>query len=394
MKKKFINIVSKCLSVVCVAAACLVSSCSMDEESADVTPATPVIKQFVVSVPQFLEKPAFVNDTTTSDILSTFPTDTTIYMNVVDIISYIGSVNQYVYNSLVEINRSNDKTQNWISFTEPILGAYTSPGDSRHKQWQLDSNAVRDGVLWDYHLLISDFVENEDADLRPALELFYNVDFTKGYMVFSPSDFDRIRFPEKRFGSNVKCEIEFIRGTDKVINKCHLSGLTYKAHASNINYVGNITLTAEQSGTNIINYSGIADFPYIWFDSPENKGYSLNFVGAADATANVAAFFAGLTKNSDESVSMRKLVVDNSAGTFLSNVYSLWLQNVDDAENLPQEFEAFANPGFFIEHDYKGCGKSSNNDVVAVTTRAQALIDQQSSVSPYQNSIYQVEWSK
>ena len=82
--------------MVCVAAACLMPSCSMDEENLDVTPATPVIKQFVVSVPQFLEKPAFVNDTTTSDILSTFPTDTTIYMNVVDIISYIGSVNQYV----------------------------------------------------------------------------------------------------------------------------------------------------------------------------------------------------------------------------------------------------------------------------------------------------------
>ena len=141
--------------MVCVAAACLMPSCSMEEDNLDVTPATPVIKQFVVSVPQFLEKPAFVNDTTTSDILSTFPTDTTIYMNVVDIISYIGSVNQYVYNSLVEINRSNDKTQNWISFTEPILGAYTSPGDSRHKQWQLDSNAVREGVHWDYHLLIS-----------------------------------------------------------------------------------------------------------------------------------------------------------------------------------------------------------------------------------------------
>ena len=91
---------------------------------------------------------------------------------------------------------------------------------------------------------------------------------------------------------------------------------------------------------------------------------------------------------------MRKLIVDNSAGTFLSNIYSLWLQNFDNAEQLPQEFEAFANPGFFIEHDYKGCGKSSNNDVVAVTSRAQALIDQQSSVSPYQNSIYQVEWSK
>ena len=152
--------------------------------------------------------------------------------------------------------------------------------------------------------------------------------------------------------------------------------------------------TAEQTGTNIINYSGIADFPYIWFDSPDNKGYSLNFAGSADASVNVAAFFAGLTKNSDESVSMRKLIVDNSAGTFLSNVYSLWLTNVEKPEELPQEYEAFANPGFFIERDYKGCGKSTNNDVVAVTNRAQVLIDQQSSVSPYQNSIYQVEWSK
>ncbi|MBP5504465.1 MAG: hypothetical protein J6Y24_16960 [Bacteroidales bacterium] len=366
----------------------------MDEANDDITPSTPELKQFVVSVPQFLEKPAFVNDTTTSDILSSFPSDTAIYTNVVDVISYVCSVNQYVYNSLVEINRSTDKTQNWISFSEPILGAYTSPGDSRHKQWQLDSNAVREGEHWDFHLLISDFVENEVADLRPALELFYNVDFTKGYMVFSPSDFDRIRFPEKRFGSNVKCEIEFTRSTDKVVNKCHLSGFTTKAHSSNINYVGNITLTAEQSGSNIINYSGIADFPYIWFDSPENKGYSLNFAGSADASLNVAAFFAGLTKNSDESVSMRKLIVDNSAGTFLSNIYALWLQNVENAADLPQEFDAFANPGFFIERDYKGCGKSSNNDVVAVTTRAQALIDQQSLVSPYQNSIYQVEWSK
>lgn len=394
MKRKFLNIVFECISVVCVTTVTFFASCSMDEESDDITPSTPELKQFVVSVPQFLEKPVFVNDTTTSDILSSFPTDTTIYMNVVDIISYVGSVNQYVYNSLVEINRSTDKTQNWISFSEPILGAYTSPGDSRHKQWQLDSNAVLNGERWDYHLLISDFVENEDNDLRPALEFFYNLDFTKGYMVFSPSDFDRIRFPEKRFGTNVKCEIEFTRSTDKVVNKCHLSGLTYKSHSANINFVGNITLTAEQTGTNIINYSGIADFPYIWFDSPDNKGYSLNFAGSADASVNVAAFFAGLTKNSDESVSMRKLIVDNSAGTFLSNVYSLWLTNVEKPEELPQEYEAFANPGFFIERDYKGCGKSTNNDVVAVTNRAQVLIDQQSSVSPYQNSIYQVEWSK
>lgn len=394
MKRKFLNIVFECISVVCVTTVTFFASCSMDEESDDITPSTPELKQFVVSVPQFLEKPVFVNDTTTSDILSSFPTDTTIYMNVVDIISYVGSVNQYVYNSLVEINRSTDKTQNWISFSEPILGAYTSPGDSRHKQWQLDSNAVLNGERWDYHLLISDFVENEDNDLRPALEFFYNLDFTKGYMVFSPSDFDRIRFPEKRFGTNVKCEIEFTRSTDKVVNKCHLSGLTYKSHSANINFVGNITLTAEQTGTNIINYSGIADFPYIWFDSPDNKGYSLNFAGSADASVNVAAFFAGLTKNSDESVSMRKLIVDNSAGTFLSNVYSLWLTNVEKPEELPQEYEAFANPGFFIERDYKGCGKSTNNDVVAVTNRAQVLIDQQSSVSPFQNSIYQVEWSK
>lgn len=394
MKRKFFYIVFKCISAFFVASACLVTSCSMDEANDDITPSTPELKQFVVSIPHFLEKPAFVNDTTTSDILSSFPSDTTIYMNVVDIISYVCSVNQYVYNSLVEINRSTDKTQNWISFSEPILGAYTSPGDSRHKQWQLDSDAVRDGEHWDFHLLISDFVENDAADLRPALELFYNLDFTKGYMVFSPSDFDRIRFPEKSFGSNVKCEVEFTRSTDKVVNKCHLTGFTTKAHSSNINYVGNITLTAEQSGSNIINYSGIADFPYIWFDSPENKGYSLNFAGSADASLNVAAFFAGLTKNSDESVSMRKLIVDNSAGTFLSNIYALWLQNVENAADLPQEYKAFANPGFFIERNYKGCGKSSNNDVVAVTTRAQALIDQQSSVSPYQNSIYQVEWSK
>ena len=394
MKKKYRNIVSKCISAACVAVMFFLPSCGMEEEDVNPTPSTPELKQFVVSVPQFLEKPVFVNDTTTSDILSSFPTDTTIYMNVVDIISYVGSVNQYVYNSLVEINRSNDKTQNWISFSEPILGAYTSPGDSRHKQWQLDSNAVLNDERWDYHLLISDFVENEDNDLRPALEFFYNLDFTKGYMVFSPSDFDRIRFPEKRFGTNVKCEIEFTRSTDKVVNKCHLSGLTYKSHSANINFVGNITLTAEQTGTNIINYSGIADFPYIWFDSPDNKGYSLNFAGSADASVNVAAFFAGLTKNSDESVSMRKLIVDNSAGTFLSNVYSLWLTNVEKPEELPQEYEAFANPGFFIERDYKGCGKSTNNDVVAVTNRAQVLIDQQSSVSPYQNSIYQVEWSK
>ncbi len=394
MKRKFFYIVFKCISAFFVVSACLVTSCSMDEANDDITPATPELKQFVVSIPHFLEKPAFVNDTTTSDILSSFPSDTTIYMNVVDIISYVCSVNQYVYNSLVEINRSTDKTQNWISFSEPILGAYTSPGDSRHKQWQLDSDAVRDGEHWDFHLLISDFVENDAADLRPALELFYNLDFTKGYMVFSPSDFDRIRFPEKSFGSNVKCEVEFTRSTDKVVNKCHLTGFTTKAHSSNINYVGNITLTAEQSGSNIINYSGIADFPYIWFDSPENKGYSLNFAGSADASLNVAAFFAGLTKNSDESVSMRKLIVDNSAGTFLSNIYALWLQNVENAADLPQEYKAFANPGFFIERNYKGCGKSSNNDVVAVTTRAQALIDQQSSVSPYQNSIYQVEWSK
>lgn len=394
MKRKFFYIVFKCISAFFVVSACLVTSCSMDEANDDITPATPELKQFVVSIPHFLEKPAFVNDTTTSDILSSFPSDTTIYMNVVDIISYVCSVNQYVYNSLVEINRSTDKTQNWISFSEPILGAYTSPGDSRHKQWQLDSDAVRDGEHWDFHLLISDFVENDAADLRPALELFYNLDFTKGYMVFSPSDFDRIRFPEKSFGSNVKCEVEFTRSTDKVVNKCHLTGFTTKAHSSNINYVGNITLTAEQSGSNIINYSGIADFPYIWFDSPENKGYSLNFAGSADASLNVAAFFAGLTKNSDESVSMRKLIVDNSAGTFLSNIYALWLQNVENAADLPQEYKAFANPGFFIERNYKGCGKSSNNDVVAVTTRAQALIDQQSSVSPYQNSIYLVEWSK
>ncbi len=394
MKRKFLNIVFECISVVCVTTVTFFASCSMDEESDDITPSAPELKQFVVSIPQFLEKPAFVNDTTTSDILSSFPSDTAIYTNVVDIISYVCSVNQYVYNSLVEINRSNDKTQNWISFSEPILGAYTSPGDSRHKQWQLDSNAVLNGERWDYHLLISDFVENEDNDLRPALEFFYNLDFTKGYMVFSPSDFDRIRFPEKRFGTNVKCEIEFTRSSDKVVNKCHLSGLTYKSHSANINFVGNITLTAEQTGTNIINYSGIADFPYIWFDSPDNKGYSLNFAGSADASVNVAAFFAGLTKNSDESVSMRKLIVDNSAGTFLSNVYSLWLTNVEKPEELPQEYEAFANPGFFIERDYKGCGKSTNNDVVAVTNRAQVLIDQQSSVSPYQNSIYQVEWSK
>lgn len=394
MKRKFLNIVFKCISVVCVTTVTFFASCSMDEESEDITPSAPELKQFVVSIPQFLKKPAFVNDTTTSDILSSFPSDTAIYTNVVDVISYVCSVNQYVYNSLEEINRSTDKTQNWISFSEPILGAYTSPGDSRHKQWQLDSNAVREGEHWDFHLLISDFVENEVADLRPALELFYNVDFTKGYMVFSPSDFDRIRFPEKRFGSNVKCEIEFTRSSDKVVNKCHLSGLTYNAHSSNINYVGNITLTAEQSGANVINYSGIADLPFIWFDSPDNKGYSLNFAGSADASLNVAAFFAGLTKNNDESVSMRKLIVDNSAGTFLSNVYSLWLTNVEKSEDLPQEYKAFANPGFFIERDYKGCGKSSNNDVVAVTNRAQALIDQQSLVSPYQNSIYQVEWSK
>lgn len=378
----------------CLSAALLMfSSCSDDMEDVEPIVRTPEIKQFVVSLPRFLETPVFQEDTTFADTLYSFPTDTSIYMSVVDIVSYVSTVNQYVYKSLEEIERPTDKAQNWISFSEPFSGAYTSPGDSRHKQWDLVSDTTRNDVQWDYYLKISDFVET-DHSTRPALELFYNRDFTKGYMVFSPSDFDRIRFPEKRFGGNVKCEMEFTRTSDRIVNKCRLSGLTYKSHASNINYVGNITLVAEQSGTNITTYSGIADFPYIWFDNPEDKGYSLNFVGAADVTTNVAAFYAGLTKNTDESMSMRKLILDNSAGVVLANVYPLWLKNFKDADQRKQTFEAFANPGFFIEHDYKGCGKSSNNNVVDVTSRAQALIDQQSEASPFTNSIYQVEWSK
>ena len=126
--------------------------------------------------------PAVGLDTLSNDTLKIFPNDIAFHKLLMQSLASSQGM-------VTIIARSIDFGQGgnyWMNYYEPYLGVYSSNNDSRSKQWDLESNIEYEGKTWDFHLSILDLPEGVTVDNKGvrAVEVFYDVDFNRGLMVF------------------------------------------------------------------------------------------------------------------------------------------------------------------------------------------------------------------
>ncbi|MCQ2975344.1 MAG: hypothetical protein MJ211_11120 [Bacteroidales bacterium] len=394
--KKY-NILSKhFLLLICSAITIFISSCSMDDEDITVKEDNNIgniikSQKIIVNIPQCVKDLNTKSKEYNNDTLFVYPTDTIIYTSIAKVINYSQKITNFVWETL-DKTVSSKNNQEWISFEKPVYGAYTSDADSRPKQWQLDTNVIYNDCNWDFCLKIFDLPDTKQTDMFPALQFFYNKGFDKGSMIISPTDLDKVSFPEQQFGENMKCELDFNRNSEnKLTNNIKIINLAYNYNNISIYYLHNITISLEEDTKNgFVTFMGLADLPYLWFSDINKKGFSLNFLGCGDINQNYLAIYSGLTSTTEESLRAKYDIIENSVGNILFNNYKSWCKMINRKDTT--EYKAFENPGFFNNKGYIGCGNLSDNNALNCITKAQALIDKELPTSPYRNSIYQIEW--
>ncbi|MBQ3657458.1 MAG: hypothetical protein II956_11525 [Bacteroidales bacterium] len=332
------------------------------------------------------------------DTARTFPNDTTFHKGVMNCI-----VNSYdmCFRIVNSIFNPRLKKESWMKFTEPYLGTYTSPLDSRIKQWEVVEKASYAGVDYQYCLKITDIPGSsvsKDKDKTPekeqssdnAVEFFYNENFQNGVVVFSPVNYDRVKYPEHIFSKDMKCLLKFSTTKESTVNELFITG--YSPETKTVYRIDNIYLQfSELKESGYIRFSGLIDMPRLWFDAAANAGYCICIAGTVDNNNACTVCYTGLVRNSSAETEVSKLISENSSGTVLGRLYPSWWK-MTTGENGAKDTAVFKNPAYYISSLYMGYGKTDNAVYQKAVNNTIEVLGGKINISPYQNSINKVLW--
>ncbi|MCR5453910.1 MAG: hypothetical protein K6F33_02865 [Bacteroidales bacterium] len=404
--------------------------CSMDDDDDDTSLSDPDAFKEVLAA-NCIElvgnsDPSSGLDSLSNDTLKIFPTDEVFHKLLMQsLLSSQGMVKL--------ITRSIDASvfgrdgSSWMNYYEPYLGVYSSADDSRSKQWNLEEKCIYDGTQWDYHLCIHDLPEGVASDNsgERAVEVFYNSDFSRGIMIFSPTSFDAVRFPTKIFGPDIKGIFTFANNDGNITNTLYLTNIGVN---NNVKYIRNVYLQTELSN-GCIAIQTMIDFPALWFDNKENSGFTVSSIGACDVSTGGAVLYAGIVRNNSNEKTATSLVVGHPYDKVLAQYYPLWQKMVEDnnviipdpkdsenpneAENNTSNFDEdlveeettskdspadsedlYGKPGYYINGVYMPSSTiTDKSPYLKALNKSLDMMDSDFPISPYKNSVNQIEWS-
>ncbi len=272
--------------------------------------------------------PSIGLDTLSNDTLKVFPDDMGFHRLLMQSIASSQGMVTLIARS-IDLGQGGN---NWMNYYEPYLGVYSSNNDSRSKQWNLESNIAYEGKTWDYHLSILDLPEGVTIDSKGmrAVEVFYDSEFSRGIMVFSPTDYDAVRFPKKIFGPDIMGFFAFVKDGGITTNELYLTNIGVN---NNVKYIRNVYLCTEASENGCVSIKAMIDFPALWFDNKGNSGFTVSIVGAYDMSTQGAVLYSGIVRNSSNEKSVSSLVKEHPSDEVLATYYPLWLKMMQDSEN-------------------------------------------------------------
>lgn len=365
-------------------------------------------------------------DTLSNDTLKIFPDDAAFHKLLMQCLVSSQGMVQIITRS-IDASVFTNGGNSWMSYYEPYLGVYSSFNDSRSKQWNLEQDVFYEGKTWNYHLSILDLPEGVSIDNKGerAVEVYYDYDFKHGIMTFSPTDFDAVRFPKKIFGPDIMGTLTFIRESGITANELFLTNIGVN---NNVKYIRNVYLRTESFDNGYVSIKAMIDFPALWFDNKNNSGFTVSIVGAYDITSHGAVLYSGIVRNSSNEKSVNALVLEHPSDEVLSHYYPLWQNMMQESENnssteVPDDNnETDSNPEFDI-HDVMSVGSKDagaaveedgveygkpgyylNGEYVPVSAigdktpflkalnKCLDMMDDDFPISPYKNSVNQVEW--
>lgn len=416
------------LKILTVFALLLTVSCAMEDEDADSTTAIRTeidgyyngnYTNFLVNSSSMLkpvsEQPIYANngesgkliedtasfylkpdfDFNSLDTARIFPNDTTFHEGIMNCIVNSYDMSYRIINSLFNPKL---KKEVWMKFDEPYLGTYTSPLDSRIKQWEVTEGGSYAGIDYHYCLKITDMpggmskVKDSDKESGKdnAVEFFYNENFQNGVVVFSPVNYDRIKYPENIFSKDMKCLVKFSTNKDSIVNELLISG--YSRDMKTVYGIDNVYLKfSEIRESGYIRFLGLIDMPGLWFDAVTNAGYCICIAGTTDKNNKCTIFYTGLVRNSSAETTVAKLITENPSGYVLGRLYPAWFR-MKTGKIGAKDTAVFENPAYYINSYYNGYGKAENPIYQKAINNTIDLLYGKTDMSPYQNSINKVLW--
>ncbi|MBR4264948.1 MAG: hypothetical protein IKQ46_02710 [Bacteroidales bacterium] len=312
-----------------------------------------------------------------ADTLYLYPDDV-VFNN--EIKNFVVGAHDRVYELINSLFISN--SQNWMDLTLSYSGTYTSNLDSRIKQWAVDSTDIKyDDVNYGYCLKIHDLPEgaSSSGNSNLAMVFCYDKNFQKGVMVFSPVNYDKIDFPLNYYGSDLMARFYFHRDGKKLYNELYLTNVNpLESSVSSVhNYYLSLIFDSE---TNIIDFSSMIYMPNLWFDTPNNSGYTICLKGVIDtdnSAQGATLVYTGLVKNNSTETDYKTLIESNSAGYVLAELYPSWKNAVADKRNLSDNNDngEDGDSGENGENDETGEGKISPPVIVEEDSKSKLFCD-------------------
>lgn len=368
-------------------------------------------------------------DSLSSDTLKVFPDDEAFHKLLMQSLLSSQGMVKLIARS-IDAAVLGQASSGWMNYYKPYLGVYSSPDDSRSKQWNLEQDAEYNGEVWAYHLTITDLPSSDidGSQGEKAVELFYNESMKKGVMIFSPTDFNAVRFPVKIFGNDMRGILTFSSEGSVSTNELYLTNIGVN---NNVKYIRNIYLGAELSN-DCVAIKAMVDFPALWFDNKENGGYTISAVGACDMSTLGAVMYAGIVRNSSKETAASTLIVNNPSDEVLESYYPKWenmmeeaakaakesaaasdttategigsgvggvVQSVDSrgdkvAETIEKVSEEYGKPGYYINGEYVPTSDvGDKGPYLRALNKSMDLMEAIFPISPYKNSVNQIEWS-
>lgn len=349
-------------------------------------------------------------DTLSNDTLKIFPNDTIFHKLLMQCIASSQGMAKIVTRS-IDGTVSGQGTNYWMSYYAPYLGVYSSANDSRSKQWNLEQDVTYNGRAWDFHLNILDLPEGvapDNTEVR-AVEAFYDYGFNNGIVTFSPTDFDAVRFPKKIFGPDIMGALTFAYDGSTTTNELYLTNI---GSNNNVMYIRNVYLHTESSN-GCIAIKAMIDFPALWFDTKGNSGFTATVIGAYDSATEGAVLYSGIVRNSSTEKSVKSLVLEHPSDEVLANYYPLWQNMMKDSEkNSSHEasndnnetdsnqksaenvgYEVGGNVGYYLKGKYVPASSVGDKmPYLKALNKCLDMVDDVFPISPYKNSVNQVEW--
>ena len=341
-----------------------------------------------------------------NDTVKLFPSDTAFYDGVRNCIS---NTYCHAYNIVNSLFNPKLKQETWMDFKRAYFGTYTSSLDSRIKQWEVLEKQEYGGTEYDYSLKIFDMPEGGGSETKNiAVEFFYDGDFQDGVIIFSPSDYDKVGFPENVYGHGLRYKLSFSKDGDSLVNVLSVTNIS--GNRNNVYHISNVYLKfTEYPADKCVKFQALADLPNLWFDSPSNAGYCICTAGTTDNGNRCTVFYTGLVRNAAGNTSASELITDNASGRVLGSLYPEWKKLfVIESDTLQPSLEydgnletdtvsgaLFENPACFSSENYQGSGPSAlgNRSLYQKADRnTLQLLNRRFDLSPYQNSINEIAW--